>query len=235
VVGFESFPAVGDKGNTCVFPDVSSGVNFGDDDEAPVGVATVVFGLRLELDYDAMMLDEAGFRSGFQSEIGASLGLPPSRIEIRSLSAGSILVEFAVLPSRNESTREYEASVESLMRQVLDPSSALRTSGTIGAAVDPTSLRIESIEVPVPPAGLSTLENSDFRHGADLGTSMRLWWFLSDAELPSTADAATARLTPGRSGDRFLHLRVQLDRDADGAAPWFSIGFNPSGVGMIGS
>ena len=40
----------------------------------------------------------AAFKIAFAQDIGTALGLPPSRITVRALAAGSVIVTFAITP-----------------------------------------------------------------------------------------------------------------------------------------
>jgi len=83
---------------------------------------------------------QTAFKNSFISDVSAATGIAPSRIVVNSLTSGSVIVTFTVLPPNNPvSEPPASAVVQNIAQQVADPASPLRTQGTVTNTVDPAA------------------------------------------------------------------------------------------------
>jgi len=198
VAGFTEIPPQGQEGVMCMFPDISVGQDFGDDDGAPIGMAVAILKLRVRQPMPETESLQEEFKISFANDIAMAMAIPSSRVDVRGISSenNETSVQFALLPLRNDTVVSYEDLIQKMMEQVVDPASALRSSTNIGRSIDPSSLTVASLDIPSPLTGLSTIDSSSFRNKVLLGKNMKARWFLHDVRVPSEMDAIVAQRRP---------------------------------------
>eukprot|EP00945_MAST-04E_sp_MAST-4E-sp1_P000844 g844.t1 len=80
---------------------------------------------------DPMLPARIEFETSFKSDLSSVLGITPSRIVINSISQGSIVIDFTILPSLDGSEVMAEQAALILEEQITDPNSPLNTSPTM--------------------------------------------------------------------------------------------------------
>ncbi|ETI50941.1 hypothetical protein F443_05620 [Phytophthora nicotianae P1569] len=91
---------------------------------------------------------EAAFKASFITTMAVSLGIDASRIQIKELVAGSVVVNFQLLASDNPADPSVNEAVQDLHSQLLDTSSNLLNSSTVVVKNPATALRATVTSVP---------------------------------------------------------------------------------------
>lgn len=171
--------------------------------------------MRLLLDYstisDPHSEARASFEANFTTEMADLLNITTDRIQVHSVTEGSIIVGFYILPAPNATGSSVPApnvnSLAALLQNLaMNTSSPLYTSGrySIAATLDPAT-----------PVSASFLRVDDgYLYSIDIVTSDAMTLTLSWS------------LTPANS----VRMRLQSSVDA-----WAAIAFNPKELTMVGS
>ncbi|RLN55945.1 hypothetical protein BBJ28_00022166 [Nothophytophthora sp. Chile5] len=129
-------------------------------DEEAAAAASDQFTLSREIATVSLTLDkdiseipagsaaETAFKASFISTLARSLGIDPSRIQITDLVAGSVIVNFQLLPSESAADPLVGEIIDDLQSQLLDSTSALLDSHTIAVKDAATAL---SLSLTTPP------------------------------------------------------------------------------------
>lgn len=194
-------------------------------------IATVSLTLDRDInDLPSGSVAETTFKAAFASSLATALGISSSRIQILSLTAGSVIVSFQLLPSDDMVQPLVHEALSDLQAQILDPTSSLLTNNDLIKITNGQTALSYTISTPTAPAaGTISISALGYQQNG-------LFQFVKSVY--SVTEKSTQVIIPIlrlQGTNNLLTLPVRL---ATGATATFNqdysiAGFNSDGTGLL--